>query len=356
MKRGILLFFVFITLIGIVLAQGNELSVTFYSFGKNATINLKNYFGEGHSYFVTQTQNVIVRIDQEKGIATLTARPGWKGSEIIRFFSNETVKVEETEEVENVSSSTPETFYSQEVEDEYLKRTEEERLTVMFKGTIDPSILDFVRTIEREEITNVFKEIKGKTVTININDEVTLNLEQGYEPKVSMNFTFDTKEDTKESEIKETGLKLIPSGNTVIITLFIIAILVIYLYMKYASVKPVKGKGKKRSMSEDIKHLSLDKLRRIQNEPYQKESAQDFMNVIREFFSKYFGIEYDFEFKQLIKKVEDSNLSGDKKDDIKIFLDDASKVVYYSTEKWTQVPIKDFKNLMTRMKRIIQDL
>lgn len=353
MKRGILLFLIFLTLIELVLAQQNELSVTFYSFGKNATINLNDYFGEGHSYFVSQTKNVIVRIDQEKGIATLTAKPGWKGSEIIRFFSNESVKVEETEEI--TKPSTLETFYPPEIKDVNLNYTEDEQLTSLLKTTIDPSILDFVKGIKREQIRNISKMVKEKTVMIIINDEVNLNLEQGYAPTVSMNFSFDMNKDTEESNPQETVPKSGINNTTIIITLLTITIIGVYFYSKKHALRK-RVKRKKPNTGEDIKRMSLNKLREIQNKPYQKESAQDFINVIREFFSKYFETEYDFEFKQLIDRVEDSDLSGDKKDEIKSFLDDVSNVVHYSTEKWNQAPTKDLKDLIIGMKRIIHGL
>lgn len=353
MKRGILVFLVFLTLLGIVLAQQNEISVTFYSFGKNATINLKNYFGEGHSYLVSETQNVIVTIDQETGIARIVAKPGWEGSEVIRFRTNESVKVEETEEVTNLSTS--EIFYPPETNDEYFQSVEYEKMTDLFQGTIDPSMLEFVRLIEREEITSILKEIKGKTITIKVNDEVDLNLEQNYTSTVSMNFSFDMNKKDGEAQPKETGIDSIISNITVITILLIIALLGIYFYSKEYVLRK-KVKRKKPTLDEDIKHLSLNKLKKIQNELHKKESFQDFMNVLREFFSKYFEIEHDFEFKQLMNRVEGSSLSGDKKDDIKGFLDDVSNVVNYSTEKLSQVPTKNIKNLITKMKRIIHEL
>ncbi len=354
MKRGILLFLIFLTLIGLVLAQQNELSVTFYSFGKNATINLNKYFGEGHSYFVSQTQNVIVHVDQEKGIATITAKPGWEGSEIIRFLTNESSKtVEETNET--TKPSTPETFYPPEVKGGDFNKIEDEQLTSLLKVIIDPGILDFVKGIKREQIRNISKMVKEKTVMININDEVNLNLEQGYAPTVSMNFSFDMNKDTEDANSQETVSKSGISSTTVIIALLVITVIGVYFYSKKHALRK-KVKRKKPNTGEDIKRMSLNKLREIQNKPPQKESTQDFINVIREFFSKYFETEYDFEFKPLINRIEDSNLSGDKKDEIKSFLDDVSNVVHYSTEKWNQAQTKDLKGLIIRMKRIIQGL
>src|SRR3989344_3982065 len=67
------------------IVSGNELLVRFHSFGKQASIDLKKYLGESKEYYYSTSKNVTVTIDQENGIATLIAKPGWEGIETIRF-------------------------------------------------------------------------------------------------------------------------------------------------------------------------------------------------------------------------------------------------------------------------------
>lgn len=357
MKRGIFIFLaIFIASVFFVFAQQDEFSVRFHSFGKNATIDLKQYLGESNYYLVSSTQNIIVHIDQEKGIAELIARPGWEGSEVVNFRTNESLKkINDTEEIAKFLPAAPEILY--------LKRVKDEELTMLFEGTIDPSILDLVKEIKREEIKKLSKEIREKTVVINVNDEVDLKLEQGYVPAISMDFSLGEKnETTEEPKPEETGLKLKISNTTLAIIISLIVIISAFFYRKYSLKREAKEKeqGIDYAISKDIKQLSLSKLRRIQMELDKKESTEDFISVIREFFSNYFGIGYDFEFEHLVRRVKDSDLSWRKKNEINRFLDDVYKIIYYPTEKWTQVydgvriPKNDLKKLITRMKRIIQ--
>lgn len=360
MKRGIFLSIVlFIILVTFVAAQQGEFSVRFHSFGKNATIDLKKYLGESELYLVSRTENVIVDIDQEKGIATLRARPRWEGSEVIHFRTNESLSlVNETEEVAKFLEAVPEILF--------LRRIRDEELVKLFEGTIDPSILDVVKQIKREEIRKLSSEIEEHTIKIRINDEVDLKLEMGYIPAVSMDFSLGPEQEVEEeegAEEEEEGLKVELSREAIIIILSAIGIVCFYFYIKYS-----KKRGEEReelvierTISRDIKQLSLHKLRTLQRN-LGKESSGEFINLFREFFSRYFGIGYDFEFKQLVRRVNDSDLSRHIKSEIKNFLSELEKRVYYPSEEWTEVygkgqlSDKDLKKLIRQLKKIIRHL
>lgn len=357
MKRGvfILLFLIILTAV----AAQDEFSVRFHSFGKNATINLKDYLGESKYYVASQTLNVIVNIDQETGIATLTARQGWEGSEIVFFRTNESLKkIEGTEEVAKFLPAVPEILY--------LRRIREAELVRLFEGTIDPSILDLVKEIEREEIDKLTKEIRERTILISVNDEVDLKMELGYVPMFSMDFSLGEKREVEEEIIpsKKEGIKLEINNTAIIIILAIILIICLFFYKKYAKKLEVKKEEKELAyvISKDIKHLSLNKLLKLQKELEKERSSERFVRIVREFFSKYFGIGYDFEFNQLIRRVKDSDIKRGMKNEIKDFLNDMAKIVYTPSEKWTEVygeqriPKKELKKFISRFKRIVRKL
>lgn len=357
MKRGafILLFLIILTAV----AAQDEFSVRFHSFGKNATINLKDYLGESKYYVASQTLNVIVNIDQETGIATLTARPSWEGSEVVFFRTNESLKkIEGTEEVAKFLPAVPEILY--------MRRIREEELARLFEGTIDPSILDLIKEIRKEEIEKLTKEIRERTIRISVNDEVDLKMELGYVPMFSMDFSLGEKREAEEEIIppKEEGIKLEINSTAIIIILAIALIICIFFYKKYAKKLEVKREEKELEyvISKDIKHLSLNKLLKLQKELEKERSSERFVRIVREFFSKYFGIGYDFEFDQLIRRVKDSDIKRGMKNEIKDFLNDMAKIVYTPSEKWTEVygeqriPKKELKKFISRFKRIVRKL
>lgn len=357
MKRGSLrLLFIFLIFAAFAYAQQDEFSVRFHSFGKNATIDLKNYLGESELYLASQTLNVIVEIDQETGIATLTARQGWEGSETIHFRTNESFKkLKDTEEIAKFLPEVPKILYLRKIRDEELAR--------LFEGTIDPSVLDLVKEIKREEIKKISKDLKERTMKIRINDEVDLKMELGYVPTVSMDFSLGPQREPEEIQPEE-GLRLKISNTWAVIILAIIAILGLYLYRKYAmiSVQEKEEKELEDVIVKDIKQISLHKLLRLQKELDKKDSSERFTRILRMFFSRYFGIEYDFELSHLIRRVKDSDISRHMKNEVTDFLEDVSKVIYSPTEKWTKVygegqPSKnELKKFIVRLKRIIRSI
>lgn len=361
MKRGVtFLLITFLVLISYVIAQQDEFSVMFHSFGKNATIDLKQYLGESELYLASQTTNVIVEIDQQTGVAVLTARPGWEGSEVIYFRTNESlIKVNNTEEVAKFLPVTPEILY--------LRRIRDEELARLFEGTIDPSVIDLIKEIKKEEIRNISKEIRERTVKVSVNDEVDLNLELGYAPTFSMDFSLGEKQAGGEEVVKQpesTGFKLKVSNTLIIIIAAALAIIVIYFYRKHAKLKVEERKELELdyAIDKDVKQINLNKLLRLQKNLGSKESSDEFIRVVRNFFSSYFGIGHDFEVKYLIRRVRDSDLGWRMKGRIIDFLEDLSKIVYSPTEKWTevygggQIPKQELKKLVTKLKKIIRSI
>ena len=339
-----------IILIPYVFAEQDEFSVRFHSFGKNATIDLKPHLGESEKYLVSQTMDVIVNIDQKKGIATLKARPNWEGSEVIFFRTNESIqKINDTDKIARFLPSVPEIFALRKIRDDELGR--------LFEGTIDPNLLDMVKTIKKAEIKKISSEIESNILKIKINDETELKMELGYIPAISMDFSLSQEKEVEEI-VYEEGFKI---PQSIIIAFF--AILIIVFFYFYAKHSKKKKKRKKeyeleKVIDQDIKQLTLQKLKKLQK---GEGNTDKFITIVREFFSRYFGIEYNFEFKYLITTVKKSDLSRRTKSKIIDFLEDLSRIVYYNTEEWSQIYgtgkiSKKDQKLITRMKKIVNSL
>ncbi len=359
MKRGVtFLLIIFLVLISYVIAQQDEFSVRFHSFGKNATIDLKQYLGESELYLASQTMNIIVEIDQEQGIAQLTARPGWEGSEVIYFRTNESLrKMNNTEDIAKFLPVAPAILY--------LRKVRGEELAKLFEGTIDPSVLNLIKEIKREEIKKVSKEIRQKTMIVRVNDEVDLKLELGYVPTFSMDFSLGGKKEGEEAvQTKEPGLSLKISNTILIIAASVLCMVGLYFYRKYSVIKIEQRKEWEidTAINKDIKRLNLSKLMRLQKDLGRRESSDEFIRIVRDFFSNYFGIEHDFEFKHLTRRVRDSDLGWFMKNKIISFLNDLSKTVYYPSEKWTevygqgQIPKQELKKLIAKLRKIIRSV
>jgi len=357
MKRGaVVLLIIFLVFTSYALAQQDEFSVRFHSFGKNATIDIKSYLGESELYLASPSNNIIIEIDQKNGIATLQAGPGWEGSEVVYFRTNESLMKEaDATEVAKFLPVAPEILYLRKIKDEELAR--------LFEGTIDPGILEMIREVKREEITSLSKEIRQRTMIVRVNDEVDLKMEMGYSPSFSMDFSLG--KEVEEDEIakpKETGLRVYIGRTIMAITALILIITTLYLYKKYSQIRAIQKReiGLEHAITQDIKKLNLNKLSSLQKNLERWDSSDRFIKIVREFFSSYFGIEYNFEFKHLIRRVKDSNLSWFMKNRIISFLDDFLKIVYYSSEKGTQaygqgqIPKQDLQRLITNLRKIIR--
>ncbi|MBL7100898.1 MAG: hypothetical protein ISS23_03010 [Nanoarchaeota archaeon] len=352
MKKYVFISLFFFTIFIIpILAQQAELRIRFHSFGKNATIDLKEYLGESEQYLISPTENVIVRINQGKGTAILTARPGWDGVETILFRTKEsTLKLNETEETGEKETEEKEIKEPLHVVTEIIDLGEirDDGLTSLFQETIDPSILDIIKKVKREEIKNLSSEIEVNTVKISINEEVDLKIGLGYVPTISMDFSLKGKGTEGIEPEKESIIPRIKNIISIIL-LSILAIIGGYFYIEYSKKKEEKRKVTELegTTSKDTKQLTLYKLRKLQR-GIGKKNADEFMTILREFFSHYFGIEYNFEFKSLARSVQNSDISDNMKDEIIDFLNNVSEIQGKLS--------KSDRKLITKMKRIIRHL
>ncbi|MBU4501002.1 MAG: hypothetical protein KKA79_00295, partial [Nanoarchaeota archaeon] len=292
MKKAVFICIVFFIMVvsGVIAGYQDELSVMFHSFGKNTTIDLKKYLGESEYYITSSSLNVIVNINQNTGIATLAARPVWEGSEVIFFRKNESIA--KTNQIELAAKYLPPIYLPPIPETLYLRKVGDEELVRLFEWTIDPRILDFIKDIKREEIKNLSISIDKNKLEMSINEELDLNVELGYIPSVSMDLSLGEKKEEPEREAIEkskAGFEI----NYIIIGVFVILLIIaIYLYVKYAKKLSIEKKETELDyvITKDIKRLAIFRLRKLQKDP----TTEKFLNIMREFFSKYFKIGYNF--------------------------------------------------------------
>lgn len=340
-----------------------EFGVRFHSFGKNATINLKEFLGESKQYLVSKTENVIVRIDQERGIAYLEARPGWEGTEQVFFKTIESQPIieiveEEEEKEEEPMPLVPENF-SEEIPYEY------EIPLRFFGGTIDASVLELLREIRREEIRKLSKKVEKDRLELSINEEIDFLLEKGTTPKISMNFSLVPQQAGGEIESGEIGKE--GSGEGVFKTktyliiaiivnvlLFLIVAIAIYSYIKRQKIKPKKEKKEElEELGKDIKHSVLYELRLLQ-ESLGGDSSRKFLDIVRGFFSREFGASYNFRFEELKDKIKDSDINESMKKETTYFINKLStQVGKYGVD---HIPKKELKRLIIQVKKIIREL
>lgn len=355
MKKGLIIFFAIIFILAVSSVTSQEFSVRFFSFGKNATIDLKLYLGESEHYIVSKTENIIVTIDQRKGIAYLEAKPEWVGSEVVFF------KVIEAGPIEERVKEKPKRIEEKEEEKEkkitpLVPETLKEKAVVwgenvrLFGGTVDSSVLELFESIKKEDIKKISKKVEKNRVEININDEVELNFETGYMPKASMNFSLGPKAEGTVTAIEGQELKTGASRTTIIIfnvIAFVIILLLIYLYINRSKVKQ-KYAGK-RGLAES----TIFQLKTLQRN-LGASGSEEFLNVVRSFFSKYFGISYDFEFEELIKTIEESDADHRVKKSMITFVKALSK--WMIGPGTGQIPERELKKLISTMRNILKNI
>ena len=174
MKKELLILFILLT--NFVIAQEDielvpksdeRLDVSYHSFGGQYSIDLKKYLGNG-TYRVSGSKNVNIDINQETGMAIISPKLGWQGSEIIRFTLNKT---------KSIITLPKETF-------EKIKLEDIEKIEI-FQDAFDRVIND----IEKESIKRLDSKIKDDKLVIVINEEI--NLISSYDENLKPQFDFN---------------------------------------------------------------------------------------------------------------------------------------------------------------------
>ncbi|MBM3199453.1 hypothetical protein FJZ53_00855 [Candidatus Woesearchaeota archaeon] len=358
MKRGVVALLIGIAVIilvsSLVSSQQEELSVRFQSFGKNATINLKQYLGPSAYYHASKTTNIIVKIDQQKGTAYLTAKEGWEGSEVVFFKTNESLALVRPEEKQKYIPIDPNKVQYKTYEE---IKDKEEQVNRVFQTALDPSLVEIVKQVQKEKIEKITKEVKGNTVRVVINDQVDLKMKSGYNPALSIDFTLGTQSLASTPPPKESLLSKIRQNWW-----FILFGLVVIAYWYFKNIVKMPTIQKKYaggySKNEDLKWASLDRLEEIKERSESNISLEELVSVVTDFFSNYLGYCPDIE--SVAMKVKNSDFDRGTKNQILKILDDISKLMYYSGKDWTSVQEesrmrkKGFKSLISRLESVIR--
>jgi len=332
-----------LTLISSVYAA-NELSVRFHSFGKNTTINLKEFLGESEKYIASKSSNIRIIIDQEKGIARLNARPGWVGSEVIVFTS--------VEKASNITNQTLLDMLKTAEEFQYIITSKD--VNDIIKDNLDEKLKNRIEAIQQEEIKNMYSKIENKEFLLNLNNEVKFNINLAEEkPIINIDFT-TSKEAPKTIVLPEIKEKFDISWVLIPVVVILSLITIAFIISKREEIKKSLGKI-------ELKRIAINKLKNIKK--YDRKDSTEFLRIINNFFSDYFDIRYGFEFKELKNVAKKSNLGITKKIKLIYFINGLSEIIFYSnTEKWANVygkgtiPPDKLKKLVKKSINLIKSL
>jgi len=268
--------------------QENELIVRFYSIGKQASIDLKSYLGEADEYlYIKSSENVTVTINQEAGIATLIANPGWTGIEIITFTTRK------SELVTGEKTVTPKT----------ITQITDSEISNNFYDFTNKTFSNIKENIEIQAIKSIKTEIKDDQLIINLNDEAELFFAvSGNKPEVYLNILIPNQ-GPSELEIFDT------SGLYPYFTAFGLIVL-IFLFRNH-----IKSLLFKKKEKINIKTKFLTGLINITRMKNKKQKEEELLKLLRRFF-KYLKIKPNFTRVNIIKALEKGNIRGDLKQQI----------------------------------------
>jgi len=243
-KEFFIVVFIFITLIIPTIAEKEEFSIRFHSFGKNATIDLRTYLGESVHYIVSETENVIVTIDQSVGTAYLEAKPGWNGTETV-FFRRIESKAEVVESKPEPNQTQIEPIVLDDIKEKPITYKEPPKF---LENIIDESLADMLDDIKKEEIKKLTKVVEGDSLKLNVNDEIEFNLEVGSNPTVTMDFSLGPKQENGVEEEIDLENETMTAVMINIITIILVAGM-IYLFWqnkRFKNKKNAKGQERKK--------------------------------------------------------------------------------------------------------------
>ncbi len=370
MKKAITIAILFIlSILFIVIAieaqeYPTEFSVRFHSKGKNTTINLKEILGPSEEYFSSETKNIIVKIDQKRGLAYIEAKPNWEGTETI-FFSR-LAKEEDIPDIklnEIKEKKEPQPFVSKEQKTkivEYKKSSGYSLPSNFFNdGVINKEFSQILKNIEKEPIIDVKKVTGTGSLELTLNDEVNILIKKGQKTQIKMDFSLNPKkqDNLKEeseipSDLKKNPIDKIILGIIIIITLSLIG------WDFYINEIKKENHNNEIEESEDITELEPLIDENLKKQTYKKlsdlqklvfkERKEAFFDIIKEFFSIALNIEYTYSIALLLRKVKRLDIDERSKTEIINFLEDISNESYFTNKRLNEL-IKKMRRLIERM-------
>src|SRR3989344_3518874 len=322
MKKAWFLAVFLILLFNLVIAQeenqeivsGNELLVRFHSFGKQASIDLKRYLGESEEYYYSASKNVTVTIDQENGIATLIAKPGWEGVETIRFTTSKPaslIKFRENPEERIITDSD---------------------IAKIFQELINKTFSNIIGGVELQNVRYIDTKLEGGEIIINLNNEAEIFFGvSGNKPETTLNIL-----------IPNAGPPEIKSFEVSKLNPYVIALLSLIFIFIFR--KQVKRLLFSKEIEIDLKNRMLIELFNIQKLKDQKEKEERLYHLLNKFFN-ILDISQKSSPLELNKFLEKRNIKGDLKQQV-IYL--FSKYSEYKTQDKNEI-MKTFRDILGKL-------
>lgn len=183
-------------------AQGLKVKFASRGLNESVTINLTRFLGKGQTYIHSETENIIIDIEQKTGIATLHPKPYWRGVEAIVFALNVTkLKEEGISGLEEGISEIIIKDGSIIIEPGGIEGTggipvgpEVVHILITPDKFMSKTYTDIIESIPQEEIHNISGELKNKEMQIGVNQQVKINVkyriedddELLYKPEISI--------------------------------------------------------------------------------------------------------------------------------------------------------------------------
>ncbi len=361
-KRIILLtlIFLFIALASVQAIEDNSeipaivtdrLAIQFHAVraGETISLNLPKYFGRKTTFYVSQTEHVNVTIDQDTGIATLSAfDPEWRGTEEIVFATSK----------EALTKTEP-GRYVQRKRNLSLLNLSVDKIVMPNDAFTEQQLRTILGNLTSEAI-NISTLLGNSTLLLKINDEVNINLSFSPDrptPYPEIDFDFNLKStNLTRAHYREPNQML----YFTIFLLGVAVVIVVMIYIKTTYHRELKeillAPRKKVSVSRipGYKHdlqKKLNKLRaRVENERPSKIYRETLLAMNR-FLLKAFRVK-GFDMTAIEQKLNRYGVSPGTKAKIKAYLTDYRGKVYTANE----IGKSDVHNLIAFIESILNNI
>jgi hypothetical protein len=296
MKRGLIIFLLILAM-PLVLSQEiaetveNRLQIEFHAVTgtDSITLDLPKYFGKDADFVYSETVNVDVSIDPQTHVATLrTKDPNWRGTETVVFATSVEWLVEDGKEGPYIIPRNV-TLVRINVSKEDIALdtdafTQQEFDTMLGNLTSEP--------------VSIASILSNSSLTMNINDEVVLNLSFGEaKPRVDMDWKLKQNPNMTAARYQE-GSDII-FFSLIIFGLFALVVVLMYLYYSYIEAfkeTMFAPKREKVDISKKImghKRTAFKELNAIQKRASKERSSKlyrECINVMNKFLGEALGV------------------------------------------------------------------
>lgn len=385
----------------------DTIKVSFHYLGENVSteLDLKRFFAatkiEKIYYDYEPNENIIVSINQDKGIVTLVPKPGFKGTEIITFKAKnaELIKTNRTRSTfeEGTLKSGFEEFKKNVLKNlkldpvlktvgNFLDIIDQKTSGILLpiraslrKNGLEVNIANQVFLRFNKNGTNPQFSIKINTLIIPLNETLTPTCSDGVQNQDEEGIDCGgpcelkcIKEEPKKIETPKRDYLPIIFFTLLVILIIIILILfskksekIKYFIKEKLSFKKYKipklshiGKiAQEKPEKVDLRKLfgieiieRIDYLDTIKSKMSNKELIKELSKIMKYSFGKFFNIRYQFTLDELKQELDRIKIKN--KNDVISLLEDFSEIEYSSKEPESKLVL----DLIQKSKNIIGDL